>query len=238
VVSTGRPWAVAQHASHEGPGLIASVLDDARVPVHVVRLDRGETLPAPRRLGGIVVMGGAMGVHDDTDHPWLETERRWIAEAVRAGVPVLGVCLGAQQLAAALGAPVTTGPAPEIGVGEVELTAEGRSDPVLGPEGDRMPVVQWHGDTFAIPQGGVRLATGDRYENQAFRYGDVAYGLQFHVELDDAMAEAWAPELPAGVTLDAEARHDTEVVGRRVLERFVALMLGFTPSASRRRPAR
>ena len=170
-------------------------------------------------------MGGAMSVHDTDAHLWLETERRWITRAAQAGVAVLGVCLGAQQLAAALGAAVTTGPSPEIGVDDVELTTEGRSDPVLGPEGDRLKVIQWHGDTFEIPDGAVHLASGVRYRNQAFRYGRLAYGLQFHIEVDDAMAEAWAPELPAGVTLDGDDRKAVEAVGRRVLRRFVELAL-------------
>ncbi len=166
-----------------------------------------------------------MGVHDDDEFPWLDTERRWIADAVRSDVPVLGVCLGAQQLAAALGASVTTGFAPEIGVGTVELTAEGRADPVLGPEGERVPVIHWHGDTFEIPAGAVHLARGATYSNQAFRYGPVAYGLQFHIEVDDAMAQAWAPELPPGVTLGIEGRRAVEAVGRRVLSRFVEMAL-------------
>jgi GMP synthase-like glutamine amidotransferase len=197
------------------------VLAAAGVDMHIVRLDSGDRLPEPETLGGVVVMGGAMGVHDTDKFSWLEVEREWIAQSVGAGVPVLGVCLGAQQLAAALGATVTTGPSPEIGVGEVELTPEGRTDPVLGPEGDRVAVIHWHGDTFEIPDGAEHLATGDRYPNQAFRHGQWAYGLQFHVEVDDAMAEAWAPDLPPGLSLDTEARRAVEKVGRRVLGRFV-----------------
>jgi GMP synthase-like glutamine amidotransferase len=216
---------VAQHAPHEGPGLLGDVLDDAGLSPRVVRLDRGEVLPPPGQIGGLVVMGGAMGVHDTDEFPWLETERHRMAETVGAGLPVLGICLGAQQLAAALGASVTTGPDPEIGAGDVALTPAGRADPVLGPEGDRMAVIQWHGDTFDIPDGALRLATGDRYPNQAFRFGPLAYGFQFHIEVDDAMARAWAPDLPAGVTLDAEARRVVESVGRRVLGRFVELAL-------------
>jgi len=106
-------------------------------------------------------------------------------------------------------------------VGEVELTVDGRADGVLGPEGGRVPVIHWHGDTFAIPDGAVHLATGDRYVNQAFRYGRFVYGLQFHIEVDDAMAAAWAPDLPAGVSLDDDGRRAVEAVGRRVLGRFV-----------------
>jgi len=225
-VTAGRPWVVAQHAPAEGPGLLAPVLGHAGVAVQVVRLDAGDELPAPHTLGGIVVLGGAMGVHDSTDHPWLVVERRWLADAVDDGVPVLGVCLGAQQLAAALGAAVRTGPAPEIGVGEVELTDAGRDDPVLGPEGERLPVLHWHGDTFDILGGATRLAASDHYPNQAFRYGNLVYGLQYHLEVDDAMAEAWAPDLPAGVVLGADGRRRVEAVGRRVLGRFVALSLG------------
>ncbi len=216
---------MAQHAPDEGPGLLAEVLDAAGVDTAVVRLDLGGALPPPSELGGVVVMGGAMGVHDTDAFPWLAPERAWIAETVAAGLPVLGVCLGAQQLAAALGASVTTGPAPEVGSGVVELTPDGRADPVLGPEGKRVAVIQWHGDTFEIPDGAVRLATGDRYPNQAFRYGRLAYGLQFHIEVDDAMAEAWAPDLPAGVTLAEGDRRVVEAVGRRVLGRFVDLAL-------------
>ncbi|HLM96326.1 MAG TPA: type 1 glutamine amidotransferase [Acidimicrobiales bacterium] len=214
---------MVQHAPDEGPGIVAGVLDAAGVDAHVVRLDRGDRLPAPGDVGGVVVLGGAMGVHDTDEFPWLDTERRWIADTVRSGVPVLGICLGAQLLAAALGASVTTGPAPEVGVGQVELTAAGRADPVLGPEGDRVPVIHWHGDTFTIPAGAVHLATGERYGNQAFRYGTRAYGLQFHIEVDHDMAEAWASELPAGVTLPPEDRRVVEEVGRRVLGRFVEL---------------
>ena len=132
----GPPWVVAQHAPHEGPGLLA---ERPRTPPGVtpgvVRLDRGDALPPPAGIGGVVIMGGAMGVHDTDEFPWLDTERRWISKAVTADVPVLGVCLGAQLLAAALGAAVTTGPSPEVGLGAIELTAEGRADPVLGPEG-------------------------------------------------------------------------------------------------------
>lgn len=214
---------MVQHTPTEGPGLLAAVLAGAEMPNRIVRLDLGESLPDPADVSGVVVMGGPMGVHDTADHPWLVSEKRWLAEAVDAGLPVLGVCLGAQLVAAALGADVTTGPSPEIGIGRITLDAEGLIDPLLGPEGDQLPVVHWHGDTFAIPDGATRLASSDRYQNQAFRYGDRVYGLQFHLEVDDEVAASWAPDLPAGITLDGPDRRLVEETGRRVFSRFIEL---------------
>ena len=218
------PWVVAQHTPTEGPGLLSAVFVDVGVDHTAVRLDLGEALPDLGGVGGVVVMGGPMSVRDPL--PWLEDERRWLARAVQAGTGVLGVCLGAQQLAAALGARVTAGPAPEIGVGTVELTDDGLADPVLGPEGRRLPVVHWHGDTFDVPRGAVLLASSERYARQAFRVGALAYGLQFHLEVDDGLAASWAPELPPGVDFDAARRAPVEEVGRRVLRRFVDLVRG------------
>ncbi|MGH9018400.1 MAG: type 1 glutamine amidotransferase [Acidimicrobiales bacterium] len=220
----GRPWVVVQHTPTEGPGLLAGVLEEAAVPMAVIRLDRGDRLPPPTDAAAVVVMGGPMGVHDTAGFPWLGPERHWLAYAVEQGTPVLGVCLGAQLLAAALGATVSRGPAPEIGVGAVTLNDEGRADPVLGPEGDALPVVHWHGDTFTIPAGATHLASSDRYPNQAFRYGTDVYGLQFHLEVDDEVADAWRADLPAGVSLDGPSRVPVEAAGRRVFGRFVGLV--------------
>ncbi len=221
-----RPWAVVQHVAHEGPGLIADALIDHGRGIEVVRLDRGDPLPDHRDMAGLVVMGGPMGVHDVGDHPWLVPERALMEAVATDGRPVLGVCLGAQQLAVALGAEVTRGTAPEIGIGRVELTADGRRDPMLGPEYGGLAAtapacVHWHSDTFSLPVGAVHLAATRVTPHQAFRWGATVYGLQFHVEVDRTLAAAWLPDLPAGVTLGDAGLAEVEAVGRRVLRRFV-----------------
>jgi GMP synthase (glutamine-hydrolysing) len=220
------PWAILQHVEHEGPGLLAEVLRTAGQPFDVVRLDLGATVPDADSIGGLVVLGGPMGVHDDGACSWLIPERDLLAAAAGAGKPVLGVCLGAQQLAAALGASVTTGPTPEVGLGRVELTGPGRLDPVMGPEygglsATSIPCVHWHQDTFDLPEGATHLAATRPFPHQAFRWGDRAYGFQFHVEVDRPLAEGWEPFLPAGTTLDRDGVAEVTTVGRRLLGRFV-----------------
>jgi GMP synthase-like glutamine amidotransferase len=139
-------------------------------------------------------MGGPMSATDDDVLPWLVAEKRLIGEAVRDGMPFWGVCLGVQLLAASLGARVHPGPEPEVGLLPVELTDEARGDPVFEAAPDELVTLQWHGDTFDLPAGAVRLARSPAYENQAFRYRR-AYGVQFHLEVSPEMAREWA-EVP------------------------------------------
>jgi GMP synthase-like glutamine amidotransferase len=160
--------------------------------------DEALELPDWRRHAGIVVMGGAMGAYEDEQHPWLPAERRLIAEAVEADRPYWGVCLGAQLLAAALGARVAPGPAPELGVMAVTLSEEAADDPVFGAAPRSFRTLQWHGDTYELPAGATRLARSARYQQQAFALGS-AYGLQFHLEVDSALAATWMG-VPAYVT--------------------------------------
>lgn len=217
-------WVVLQHVAYEGPGALVPAVRDTGAELHVVRIDNGDAVPASEEVGamaGLVVMGGPMGVHDDL--AWLEAERALLRAAVDAGLPVLGICLGAQQLAAAMGAEVTTGPVPECGVGEVHLTPAALADPVFGPAPTPLPCVHWHGDTFSLPAGAVRLAGNEAYENQAFRVGGRAYGLQFHVEVTGSLVAHWGPHLPRGVFVrTADVAHVSRA-GEGVVRRFVAL---------------
>jgi GMP synthase-like glutamine amidotransferase len=188
---------VLQHIACEPPGVFEDVLRERAHELTRVELDEGDPLPEGQ-WDAIVAMGGPMSVNDEAEHPWLVAEKAAIASHVRAGRPFWGSCLGAQLLAAALGARVYAGPAPEVGVLAVELTEAGRDDPVLGSLPSSIDTLQWHGDTFDLPEGAVLLAGSPAYPHQAFRYGRAAYGVQFHVEVTPEMAREWA-QVPAYV---------------------------------------
>ena len=183
---------VLQHIACEPPGEYETVLRERGAALHRVELDEGEGLPALTGFDAIVAMGGPMSVNDDALLPWLTAEKAAIGEAVRAGVPYFGACLGAQLLAASLGARVYAGPEPEVGVLPVTLTAEGAADPLFAGLPRSFPTLQWHGDTFDLPEGATLLASSPAFPNQAFRYGRAAYGIQFHMEVLPEMAREWA----------------------------------------------
>jgi GMP synthase-like glutamine amidotransferase len=191
---------VLQHIACEPPGVYEDVLRARGASMHRVEIDEGEPLPDWREFDAIVAMGGPMSANDDAELPWLTAEKRLIAEAVRAGTPFWGVCLGVQLLASSLGARVYPGEAAEVGILPVSLTPEGRDDPIFGHLPDDLLTLQWHGDTFDLPEGAVRLAGSDAYPNQAFR-AERAYGVQFHLEVSPDMAREWAevPEYAASL---------------------------------------
>ena len=182
---------VLQHIACEPPGVFEDVLIERGVTIHRVELDEGEPLPERRDFDAVIAMGGPMSVNDEDAFPWLGDEKRLIAESVRAGTPFWGVCLGVQLLAASLGARVYRGLEPEVGLLPVELTTEARRDSVFAELPDGLVTLQWHGDTFDLPDGAIRLAGSPAYPNQAFRVAG-AYGVQFHLEVTPEMAREWA----------------------------------------------
>jgi GMP synthase (glutamine-hydrolysing) len=181
---------VLQHIAREPPGVYEDVLHERGANLHRVEVDAGDELPDWREFSAIVAMGGPMSANDDADLPWLRAEKELVEEAARESMPFWGVCLGVQLLAASLGARVYAGAEPEVGVLPVELTEEGRLDPVFSGLPSSVPALQWHGDTFDLPAGAVRLAGSPAYPNQAFRF-DHAYGVQFHLEVSSEMAREW-----------------------------------------------
>ncbi len=223
-------FVVIQHVAGEGPGLIGVLAQQRGLALDLRRMDLGERLPDIDAVAALVVLGGTMAAYEAVSHPHLLDEEHLLEAAVERGLPVLGICLGAQLLAAALGARVYPGPAPEIGVGEVKLTPDGADDALLGPAGPKFQAFHWHGDTFELPEGAVHLAQTRAYANQAFRFGDRAWGLQFHIELDEALARDWATVLPRGASPTEPQRTAIEKTGRGVLNRFFEL--------ARRRAAR
>jgi len=233
-----KPVVSIHHVPHEGLGTIAAALDRAKLPRREVPLY--ESVPAaldPEEYSALIVMGGPMNV-DQTDRcPWLVDEIDWIRAAIAAGKPVLGVCLGSQLIAAALGARVYAGQTKEIGFDDVALAAEAATDRLFGGIESPIRVLQWHGCTFDLPQGAVRLALSPLFANQAFRYGETVYALQFHVEVSGEMISDWLDEpenrqeLAALDYVDAEAIRAniaTETpavlrIGEVILDRFCAI---------------
>jgi GMP synthase (glutamine-hydrolysing) len=186
---------VLQHISCEPPAAYEDELRSRGHDVFRVELDEGDPLPDWREFAGLIVMGGPMGAYDEEAHPWLRAEKRLIREAAEAGLAVWGVCLGAQLLAAALGAEVRPGPRAEVGLLPVELTPAAAADPVFGDLPRTFTTLQWHSDTFELPEGATLLASSPAYRHQAF-VRDRAYGLQFHLEVPPELASQWA-EVPA-----------------------------------------
>ena len=220
---------ILQHAAVEGPGRILQALELVGATPRVVRADLGE--PVPRSFEGVtglVVLGGPMGVYQTELHPHLLDELALIEDGLRRQAPMLGVCLGSQLLAAALGAKVHPSGDKEIGWFEVRLTAAGRRDPAFAGAPDRFRPLHWHGDVFDLPATAVSLASSAATQHQAFRAEGSALGLLFHLEAPAAqvarMSEAFAAELeacsidPASLTKLGEiASVDLEPVAMTVL---------------------
>jgi GMP synthase (glutamine-hydrolysing) len=189
-VSAARPiLLVIQHVPWETPHRIL----DARgeLEVRTVEPLAGDPLPSHAEVSGVLVMGGPMNVDDVERYPALVAEREWLAEAARGEMPTLGICLGAQLLARALGAEVRAGEGPEIGFSPVKT--QDPTDPIVGALAPETTVLHWHGDVFDLPDGAVPLASSARTKHQAFRHGN-AWGLLFHAEADAALVEAWLAE--------------------------------------------
>ena len=181
---------IIQHVRAEPPGTIGEILGAAHIPTKIVRVFEGERVPAA--LGdaaGLVVMGGPMGVYEQERYPFLRRELRLIEQALKKEKPILGICLGSQLLAAALGAEVKPGRRKEIGWHRLRLKKSASVDPLWSGIRPVFTAYHWHGDIFALPRGAVSLALSDVTRQQAFRYAKNAYGFLFHMEVTEKIVQ-------------------------------------------------
>ena len=191
---------VLQHHPAENLGAIAEALESAALAWQYVRVFDGHPVPADMKgAGGLIVMGGPEAVYQLDRYPYLRAEMALIENALKAGRPVLGVCLGSQLLAAALGANVRRAAQREIGWYPVRLRSEAKDDCLLRGLPEEFVACHWHGDVFDLPAGAVALASSELTELQAFRYGQSAWGLLFHAEMTQRIVAALVSEFGEGL---------------------------------------
>lgn len=235
-----RPTLLAiQHVPWETPHRILDACGG--LDVRTIKPLAGQALPDHDEVSGAVVMGGPMGVDETDRHPELAMEREWLEEALRRDLPLLGICLGAQLLAHALGAEVKPGEGAEIGWAPVEILDP--VDPVLGALAPSTTVLHWHGEVFDLPDGARSLARSAQTEHQAFRHGN-AWGALFHPEADLALLEAWlaVPEMvrEASKVLSGAGAHtlpeDAEAAEPDLIERTTPGLEAFAALAEANGP--
>ncbi len=189
---------ICKNITAEGPGTIEDYLQQKAIPFTIIDLYKGEALPDTSVFDALIMLGGPMSVNDAIDY--IRQEERLVLDFAAAGKRMFGVCLGAQIMAKALGSKVYKGPAPEIGWHDITICDEGLRDPLMlklavhpdaGDIWKSFKVFHWHGETFDIPNGALRLASSKLYPNQAFKYGKNAYAFQFHIEVREQTIYDW-----------------------------------------------
>lgn len=227
---------VVQHTAGEGLGRFADWLPAVGLDVHPIHPYLGHRVPSVVEGDALIVLGGPMSAYDDTTAPWLPATRDLLRNAVEDGVPTLGICLGAQLLATAAGGEVSSpgGAGPELGLGTVDVAEPGDELLLAGP----MPVVQWHYDAVTkLPDDTAVLAGSVLYPHQAFRVGELAWGVQFHPEATVEMVTEWAVQdaasvrglgrEPADVAAElAAADPRLAAAGESLAQRFAAIVTG------------
>ncbi len=191
---------VLQHVPFEGPARIDDWARRRGHPLVITHLYANEPLPDHDDYDLLVLMGGPMSVNDEAEHSWLVAEKRFVARALELERPIIGVCLGAQLIAAAAGCSVYPASEKEIGWFPVRRVEERAESPVRVPLPDGLVPLHWHGETFDLPAGAVRLAETDPVPNQAFWLGRRALGLQFHIEATVASVAALVAHAAADIT--------------------------------------
>lgn len=220
---------------NSGPGVLLEEATAQGATHTIVRTYADEPVPvSPDGYDGLVVMGGIMGVYQDTDYPFIEDTRALMRAFHGAGKPIMGVCLGAQMLASAFGGAVYKMGFDEWGFLPQTWEAAAGDDPLLQGMAQGLRIMQWHGDTFDLPDGAVRLATREKCPNQAFRLGTRSYGFQFHLEMTETTTAHWIKLRAEGQGLDTEALRaithvealpEAQMFAREVMRRWMRLVL-------------
>ncbi len=191
---------ICKNIETEGPGTIEDFLNEKNITCTILELSKTANIPDPADFDILLMMGGPMSVNEDDIYPYIKKEEKLVRDFIGRDKRVLGVCLGAQIMAKALGSSVYKGAEKEIGWYDIDITGEGLRDkrimslathPQTEDIGKTFKVFHWHGETFDIPNGAVRLASSALYPNQAFRYGENAYAFQFHIEVKKDMIYKW-----------------------------------------------
>ncbi|HET7869449.1 MAG TPA: type 1 glutamine amidotransferase [Actinomycetota bacterium] len=217
-----KPLVLVRNDGFETYGVAVPSLRSAGVELLLVDAFEGEPLPELSEVAGVVMLGGTVNADQVDGHPFLLEDRALTREAVDTGVPFLGVCLGAQILARALGRPVMKAARRELGFQPIHPTEAAADDRLLSAFADGDRVFQWHQDTFELPEGATLLATGEDVPHQAFRVGDLAWGIQFHFEIDGAELEQWLDEAEALMDLEATWGKSSEDIRLEAKEHMAA----------------
>jgi len=184
---------IIKHIDIEGPETLGEYLKSKGYPLKIVDLHLGDKLPEDLSdVEAVVCLGGPMNVYEEDKYPFLKEENAFIKKIIKNEIPYLGICLGSQLLAKACGARVTKSPVKEVGWFNVDLTGEGKKDPLYQGMEKSIDVFQWHEDAFAIPKNGKWLACAEGCVHQSFRAGTCAYGIQFHIEITDKSIGDWS----------------------------------------------
>ena len=203
---------IVKHVGVEGPGSIGTHLQQQGIPYRTLNLEANEPFPKLDSLTHIILLGGPMNVYEEDQYPFLVKEDLFIKEAIQRGKRILGICLGAQLIAKALGAKVYRAPVKEIGWYDLSLTEEGRRDRMFCHFQNTFSAFQWHEDTFELPKAAKLIASSDPVSNQAFRYGENAYGLQFHLEATEEKIRDWMKTYEREFEVEASSRFSREEI--------------------------
>jgi GMP synthase-like glutamine amidotransferase len=200
------------HEREDPAGFVGTILEEHHISTDVVEVER-EPIPDPTTYAAVIAFGGVQHVYRDDLYPYFVQEKALLLHMVEQDIPYLGLCLGGQLLASALGAVVKQHTAIEFGFHDIFLNETGKEDPLYAGLPGYQRVFQWHEDTFELPTNAALLASNEHTRNQAFRYGPRAYGLQYHIEVDPPMLNSWLEYV----------EHDAEAMQALGVETFAAL---------------